>query len=160
MASDTKTSACGIEIVSSRIFNAPRERVFEAFSDPDHLVHWWGPRGFTNTFTQFDLRPGGAWQFTMHGPNNIDYTNEKHFVEVVTPERIVFNHLGPLHQFKMTMLYAKQNDKTELTWKMVFDSPEEAENLRKFIAEANEQNFDRLEAYLAKTENTITMKED
>lgn len=160
MASDTKTSTCGIEIVSSRIFNAPRERLFEAFSDPDHLVHWWGPRGFTNTFTQFDLRPGGTWRFTMHGPNTIDYQNEKHFLEVVVPERIVFKHLGPLHQFTMTMLYVERGDKTELTWKMVFDSPEEAENLKKFIVEANEQNFDRLEAYLAKNENTITMKDD
>jgi uncharacterized protein YndB with AHSA1/START domain len=45
------------EIVSSRFFAAPRELVFEAFSNPGHLVHWWGPEGFTNTFHEFDMRP-------------------------------------------------------------------------------------------------------
>ncbi len=56
------------EIVSTRLVGAARELVFKAFTDPDHLAHWWGPNGFTNTFHEFDLRPGGTWRFVMHGP--------------------------------------------------------------------------------------------
>jgi uncharacterized protein YndB with AHSA1/START domain len=53
------------EIVTSRVLNARRELVFSAFSDRQRLARWWGPRGFTNTFHEFDLRPGGAWRFVM-----------------------------------------------------------------------------------------------
>ncbi len=84
------------EIVSTRILDAPRERVFKAFADPDHLMHWWGPKGFSNTFHEFDFRPGGTWRFVMHGPDGIDYQNKSVFVEIVMPERIVFAHVsGP-----------------------------------------------------------------
>ncbi len=55
-------------ITSSRIVNAPRELVFMAWTDPQHLQNWWGPKGFTNTFHEFDLAPGGRWKYTMHGP--------------------------------------------------------------------------------------------
>jgi uncharacterized protein YndB with AHSA1/START domain len=137
------------EIVSTRVFAAPRELVFDAFSNPDHLVHWWGPKGFTNTFSEFALRPGGAWRFVMHGPDGVDYQNAKDFVEVVKPERIVFRHLRPMHQFHMTMTFAERSGKTELTWRMLFESAAETTKLKSFITEANEQNFDRLEAYLA-----------
>ena len=60
------------EIVSIRVFDFPRELVFNAWTDPEHLVHWWGPKGFTNTFHEFDLRPGGIWRFVMHGPDGRD----------------------------------------------------------------------------------------
>ena len=67
------------EIVSTRTFAAPRERVFEAFSDPTQLARWWGPKGFTNTIHEFDLRPGGMWRLVMHAPNGADYANESRF---------------------------------------------------------------------------------
>jgi uncharacterized protein YndB with AHSA1/START domain len=137
------------EIVSTRVFDSPRELVFEAFSNPDHLVHWWGPKDFTNTFSEFDLRPGGAWRFVMHGPDGVDYQIAKDFVEVVKPERIVFEHLRPMHRFRMTMTFAERSGKTELTWRMLFESAAETTKLKSFITEANEQNFDRLETYLA-----------
>jgi uncharacterized protein YndB with AHSA1/START domain len=142
--------SASFEIVSTRVFAAPRELVFEAFSNPDHLVHWWGPKGFTNTFSEFDLRPGGAWRFVMHGPDGVDYQNVKDFVEVVKPGRIVFQHLRPMHRFQMTMTFAEHSGKTELTWRMLFESAAETTKLKSFITEANEQNFDRLEAYMAK----------
>jgi len=145
----TEDSA-NLEIVSTRMFAAPRELVFEAFSNPDHLAHWWGPKGFTSTFSEFDLRPGGAWRFVMHGPDGVDYQNAKDFVEVVKPERIVFQHLRPMHRFQMTMTFAERSRTTELTWRMRFESAAENTKLKEFISEANEQNFDRLEAHLAK----------
>src|SRR5688500_3516125 len=81
----------------ARWIDAPRERVFKAFSDPAHLARWWGPNGFTSTFHEFDLRPGGAWRFVMHGPDGANYPNESVFVEVVEPERIVFEHMSQHH---------------------------------------------------------------
>src|SRR4051794_31064000 len=87
------------EIVSTRTFAAPRQRVFEAFADPQQLARWWGPKGFTNTIQELDLRPGGVWRLTMHGPNGANYANESRFTEVVRPERIVFQHLEPVHRF-------------------------------------------------------------
>ena len=131
------------------MFAAPRELVFEAFSNPDHLVHWWGPKGFTNTFREFDLRPGGAWRFVMHGPDGVEYDIAKDFIEVVKPERIVLQHRDPMHGFRMTMTFAEHSGKTELTWSMRFDSGAEAVKVKGFITEANEENFDRLQAYLA-----------
>ena len=86
-------STDNLEVVSTRAFAAPRERVFEAFYDPHQLVFWWGPKGFTNTFEEFDLRPGGQWRFTMHAPTGAEYHNLSEFVEIARPERIVFREL-------------------------------------------------------------------
>ena len=135
-------------IVSTRVLDAPRELVFRAFSDPDHLVHWWGPKGFKNTFHEFDLRPGGFWRFTMHGPAGSDYENKSVFLEIVRPERIVFRHLKPVHEFQMTVLFAEQDGKTHLTWRMLFESAAERDKVEAFVIPANEQNLDRLEAHL------------
>jgi uncharacterized protein YndB with AHSA1/START domain len=136
-------------IVSARVLDAPRELVFRAFSDPDHLVHWWGPQGFKNTFHEFDLRPGGFWRFTMHGPDGSDYENESVFLGIVSPERIVFRHLEPVHGFQMTVLFAEQDGKTHLTWLMLFESAAERDKVEAFVVPANEQNLDRLEAHLS-----------
>ena len=139
------------EIVSTRVFDAARERVFRAFSDPEVLARWWGPNGFTNTFHEFDLRPGGAWRFVMHGPDGIDYQSATDFVEVVPPERIVFQHLEPMHRFQMTMTFVAELGGTRLTWRMLFESTEDLDKVKWFVVEANEQNFDRLQAELAAT---------
>jgi uncharacterized protein YndB with AHSA1/START domain len=62
-------------IVTTRVFDAPRELVFEAWTNPKHLVQWWGPHGFTTTIRAIDARPGGVWRFVMHGPDGVDYEN-------------------------------------------------------------------------------------
>ena len=144
-------AADATEIVSSRRFDAERARVYGAFADPEQLARWWGPRGFRNTIHEFDLRSGGRWRFTMHGPDGKNYDNGKDFIEVVAPERIVFQHLGPMHRFVMTMTFVEIGARTELTWRMRFESEREAEPVRKFIEGANEENFDRLAAHLAGT---------
>lgn len=149
VTTDTAEALPDREIVSTRVLDAPRELVFRAFSDPDLLARWWGPEGFTNNFQEFDLRPGGAWRFVMRGPDGAEYPMEKVFVEVATPERIVLRHLQPMHRFEMTMTFADEVGRTRLTWRMRFDSAEEVERIRDVLAEANEQNFDRLEAQLA-----------
>lgn len=137
-----------LELVSSRAFAASRERLFEAFRDPDQLVHWWGPEGFTNTFQEFELRPGGAWRFVMHGTDGVDYAIARQFVEIVSPERIVFDHLRPMHRFRMTMTFEEAAGSTVLTWRMHFESTEELAGIEAMLQIANQQNFDRLEAHL------------
>lgn len=152
MATDSDSSSpnpADREIVSRRVFAAAREAVFSAFSEPQQLAQWWGPEDFTNTIQEFDLRPGGRWRMIMHGPNGTEFHNEKVFVEVVPNERVVFDHLQPMHHFRMTLLLLDREGHTELTWKMLFDTAAEVSRLRKFIALANEQNFDRLAAHLA-----------
>lgn len=142
-----------MEITNTRVFVAPRERLFAMFSNPGELAEWWGPSGFTNTFHEFDFRPGGKWRFTMHGPDLQNYENEKTFVEIVEPERVVFDHFEPMHGFRMTMQYEPLGNGryTRLTWRMNFADSSESKKLRDFITVANEQNFDRLEARLQNT---------
>ncbi len=136
------------EIVTTRVFDAPREVVFQAWTNPDRLAQWWGPKDFTNTFQEFDMKPGGTWRFVMHGPDGVDYKNESVFVEVVRPERIVFQHVsGP--RFQLTASFAEQAGKTRLTWRMLFESAAECDRVKTFAVEANEQNLDRLVAQLA-----------
>jgi uncharacterized protein YndB with AHSA1/START domain len=136
------------EIVSSRVFNTSPETLFTAFSDPVKLAEWWGPKGFTNTVQEMDFSVGGKCRITLHAPNGADFYNEKVFVEIVKPEKIVFQHLQPMHHFKMTMLFSKTEDKTKLIWQMFFDSADECSKVRDLIIEANEQNYDRLENFL------------
>ena len=133
------------EFLHSRRIDAPRERVFRAFSDPAHLTRWWGPQGFTSTFHEFDLRPGGFWRFVLHGPDGTDYPNECVFVEAVAPERVVFEHLSG-HHFVMTITFEAQGDQTVVGWRQVFDTAEERARIAPFVTAANEQNLDRLEA--------------
>jgi uncharacterized protein YndB with AHSA1/START domain len=97
---NSQASPSDREIVTARLIDAPRERVFEAFADPDRLTRWWGPKA-SPTFREFDLRPGGYWRFVLHGPNGADYQNESVFVEIVKPERIVLDHVSL--QFQMTL---------------------------------------------------------
>src|SRR5262249_1907827 len=120
------------EIVTTRLLDAPRERVFEAFRDPARLARWWGPKGFTNTFKEFDLRPGGVWRFVMHGPNGADYANHSVFVDVVKPERVVFDHVSK-PQFQMTIALGDAGPgKTTITWRMRFETAAECNKIRGF----------------------------
>jgi uncharacterized protein YndB with AHSA1/START domain len=136
------------ELFTSRVLDAPRERVFRAFSDPAQLVRWWGPKGFTNTFHEFDLRPGGTWRFVMHGPDGVNFPNESVFVEVVPPERVVFNHVsGP--RFEMTITFEEHDGKTRVGWRQSFLTVDDYQRVARFAVPANEQNLDRLAMHVA-----------
>jgi uncharacterized protein YndB with AHSA1/START domain len=131
------------ELVSSVLLDASPEQVYEAYADGEKLARWWGPDGFTNTFHQFEFRPGGRWRFDMHGPNGVSYPNESLFVELVRPERIVLDHVvAPL--FRMTITLTARGKQTELVWRMRFETAEVYRGLRALITRANEENFDRL----------------
>ncbi len=117
-------------IIGTRVFRAPRDLVFAAFTDPKHLAQWWGPDGFTITTHSFDFRPGGVWRFVMHGPDGRDYQNRVTYDEIVPPERIVYHHGGgedvePV-QFNTTVTFEDLgNGQTRLTWHGTFPSAQE-----------------------------------
>jgi uncharacterized protein YndB with AHSA1/START domain len=123
-------------IVGSRVFDAPRDLVFAAFSDPKHLAQWWGPNGFSLTTHAFDFRPGGVWRFVMHGPDGRDYQNRVTYDEIVAPERIVYTHGGaddvePV-QFSTTVTFENAgNGQTRLTWHGRFPSAAERDRVVK-----------------------------
>ena len=84
-----------LEITTTRIFNAPPEAVWRAWTDPAQITHWWGPIGFSTTIHKMDFRPGGEWNLTMHGPDGTDYENRKIFKEIFYPTRLVMLPSGP-----------------------------------------------------------------
>ena len=131
------------EIVSSRTFPMSRDRLFRAFGDPTRLARWWGPKGFTNTLHEFDLRPGGHWRFVMRAPDGTAFANHSKFLEVVPPSRIVFQHISDPH-FRMTMTFDELRGGTKLTWRMRFESMKLRDKFRAICVPGNEQNFDRL----------------
>ncbi|NMF99604.1 SRPBCC family protein [Aromatoleum toluolicum] len=141
----TTESTADRAFVHSRLIDAPRERVFRAFSDPAHLARWWGPKGFSNTFEEFDFRSGGRWRFIMHGPDGRNYPNESVFIDVVAPERIVVEHVVG-HHFELTITLTAQGERTLVGWRQVFDTAAEKQRIANFVTEANEQNLDRLAA--------------
>lgn len=138
------------EIAATRVIGAPRERVFEMWTDPGLVTRWWGPRGFTSTLDEMDVRPGGAWRFVMHGPDGVDYNNRSVYVEVVRPERLVYDHVsGP--QFRMAATFAEHGGETTLSVRMLFESAAQRDKVaREFGAVAGlHQTLDRLEEALA-----------
>ena len=138
------TSADARECVHARLINAPRERLFRAFAQAEHLAKWWGPDGFSSTFSTFDLRVGGHWRFVMHGPDGTDYPNEIVFRELVAPERVVLEHLGSVHHFFLTITFTEQAGQTMVGWRQVFDTAQHRESVAQFVGPANEQNLSRL----------------
>jgi uncharacterized protein YndB with AHSA1/START domain len=144
----TTTPEC--EIISSRIFSFPRELVFRAWSEPDHLKNWWGPAGFTNTFIEFDFRVGGKWSFIMHGPDKGNYANECEFIKIEKPTLIAWKrHSKPLFQVVATFDDLIQ-DKTKVVFKMLFETADECNKIKKFVVDKNEENFDKLETELTR----------
>ncbi len=146
-----KTETAGREISATRLLDAPRDLVWKTFTEPVHIAQWWGPDGFTNTIHHMDVRTGGAWNFIMHGPDGRDYENKIIYVEVVRPERLVWDHLsGP--PFRVTVNFKEEGSKTRLGYTMVFPSAEVRDKTVKSYnaVEGLNQTLGRLAAYLEK----------
>lgn len=115
-------SAMERELTLTRIFDAPRELVFQAWTDPEHLAKWWGPHGFTNPVCEVDLRPGGKILIHMRGPDGVTYPMTGAFREIVAPERLVFLSAAidqegtPVLESLTTVTFAEHgNRQTKLT---------------------------------------------
>lgn len=128
----------------SRYFAVKKSVLFDAFADPESLIHWWGPNGFTCTFDTFDFREGGEWIFTMHAPDGTNFANHNVFDEIVENARIVMRHVGA-PKFTMTMLFDDEGEGTRLTWIHEFESEHVLNSISKLAEQGREENFDRLE---------------
>src|SRR6201995_5832792 len=118
------------EIRLIRLYDAPVEAVWDAWTDPEQVAKWWGPRGFTLTTHSKDLRPGGHWNYTMHGPDGVDYPNKTVYFEVEKNAKLVYDHGGsddrpPL--FRVTVLFSPVEGKTKMEMCMTLPTPEAAE---------------------------------
>ena len=142
------------EIVIARVFDAPRELVFDAWTNPDHIVRWFGPKGFTLTTKEIDIRAGGRWRFVFHGPDGTNYDNRMVFLEVKRPERLVFDHGSDRDddpgRFRTTITFDGQsNGKTVVTLRQLHPTKELRDQKVGFGAvELGFQTLDKLAAYL------------
>ncbi|MGA7720993.1 MAG: SRPBCC family protein [Ignavibacteriaceae bacterium] len=150
------TSTPDREIVETRIFDAPRKLVFKVWTEAEHIAKWWGPDGFTNTIHIMDVRPGGIWNLTMHGPDGTGYINKMIYTKIINQELIVYKHDATLEneagEFETTVIFEEQGNKTKLTMRMVFNSKAERDLVvEKYGAvEGLSQNLRRLNEYLSK----------
>ena len=127
--SNTMTTSTERELVITRVFTAPRRLVFKAWTEPERIKEWWGPRGFTTLSCEMDRRPGGAWRVRSRSPEGKDYVSQGMFRELVEPERLVFTYAWvdaegkPGHETLVTVTFAEQSGKTVLTFHQgVFES--------------------------------------
>jgi len=142
------------EMVVTRLLDAPRETVWKLWTDPAHIAEWWGPRDFTTTIHEMDVRPGGAWRHTMHGPDGADYPNSAVFLEVREPEGIAFLHGDPGEpdHFLTTVDFAAEGGKTGVTIRALFPSTADRERaIREYgAADGLEENMDKLAEYVVR----------
>jgi len=114
-------SAAELELVITRILDAPRELVFKAWTEPDRVIRWWGPRGFTTAHYELDFRPDGAYRVCMRSPEGTEHWQRGVCREVVEPERLVFTFAWedsegtPGHETVVTVTLAEFGAKTKLT---------------------------------------------
>jgi uncharacterized protein YndB with AHSA1/START domain len=162
-ASDAKTG----DLVITRVFDAPRDLVFKAWTDPAHLARWWGPERFTNPRCELDLRPGGAIRIDMRSPDGTVYPMAGTFEEIVAPERLVFrsaalNEKGEaLFEVLTTVTFAQEADKTKLTMRAhVTKTTAEAEQHLLGMEAGWTQSLQRLENYVAGKKLTLTLPSD
>lgn len=144
------------ELYISRIYDAPVKLVWEAWTDSNKVAKWWGPRGFTITTHSKDLRAGGHWAYTMHGPDGVNYENKTLYHEVEKYSKLVYDHGGnddrpPL--FRVTVTFKEVKNKTHMEMTMALATPEAAREIAKFIKQASgNSTWDRLAEYLGSEE--------
>jgi len=140
------------EIEVTRVFDAPRDLVWKAYTDPAAIPQWWGPRGHTTTVDKMDVRPGGAWRYVSRDANGNEYAFRGEYREVVPPERLVatfeFEPM-PGHVSVETLTLVEREGKTTLTNRSVFDSVEDRDGMMQSGMEAGlRETYDRLAEYL------------
>lgn len=132
MSASNASRAAGLaerELVITRVFDAPRRLVFEAWADPDQLARWWGPRGFTTIFSEADVRPGGAWRRRIRSPEGTEHCSRGIYREIAAPARLVFTYAWedaggkPGHETVVTVTFEDLGERTRLTLRQaVFES--------------------------------------
>jgi uncharacterized protein YndB with AHSA1/START domain len=140
------------EIKQERMFDAPRELVFRAYTDPEMLAQWWGPNGYTTRVDQLELRPGGKWRFVQHDPDGNEFAFRGEYREVLPPERLVgtFEFEGmPGHIAVEAMTLQEIDGGTKLTALMSFDTQEERDGMiESGMEQGASESLDRFEDLL------------
>jgi uncharacterized protein YndB with AHSA1/START domain len=144
------------EVIVSRSFDAPRELVFKAFTDPKLIVQWWGPRYLTTTIDRMEVKEGGRWRFVQRDPSGEVSAFHGVYHAVIAPERLVqtFEYEGmPGHVLLETITFEEQNGKTRVTSQSVYQSVEDRDGMVASGMEQGEsESAERLAELLAKTE--------
>ncbi len=140
------------EIVVTRLFDAPRELVFAAFTEQEHVTNWWGPGG--TTIHEYDSRPGGLWRYTMPGPAGDQYAFKVTFVEIDRPARLVYDYgtdgADDSEPVRTSVTLAEENGKTRVTLQLAFATAAAREEATQYGAAAGAQQALRsLADYLA-----------
>jgi len=147
------------EIVIHRVIGAPPDAVFAAFTEVRHLSRWWGPDGFTTTTRAFTFRVGGAWEFTMHGPDGTDYPEWISWTEITPPQRIAMlhgEHPGDPDAFASVLTFTPDGAATRLEMRTVFPTRERRDEAveRYHAIEGGRQTLANLAAYVTGTPGT------
>src|SRR5580704_3707449 len=124
------------ELRITRLYDAPIQAVWDAWTDTEQVAQWWGPRGFTITTHSKDLKPGGHWKYTMHGPDGTDYPNTTHYFEVEKNSKLVYDHGGSDDRppmFRVVVLFSEVKGGTKMEMTMALPTPEAVEETRKII---------------------------
>ena len=135
-----------------RVFDAPVKLVWEVWTEDKHIVNWWGPRGFTLTTKSKNVRPGGKWIYTMHGPDGTDYPNITTYYEVIEHSKLVYDHGANEEQealFRVTVTFEESGNQTVMDMTMTMKSAEAARQIQQHIKDAGgNATWDRLGEYL------------
>ena len=146
------------EIHLIRVYDFPVQVVWDAWTDLEQVAQWWGPRGFTITTHSKELRPGGIWHYTMHGPDGVDYQNKTVYYEVNECSKLVYDHGGyddrpPL--FRVTVLFSESKGKTTMEMTFACPTAEQAATMRKLIKEVGgNATWDRLAEHMDETQRS------
>ena len=140
------------QITHTRVLDAPRDLVWEVWTDPEHIKEWWGPMGFTVTNDSMEVKSGGSWKFMMHGMGK-DFPNVIKYKEVKKPSLLTYHHGGEKddkYSFDVTVTFEALGNKTLLTMRSIFQSAEILDQLNKAVNafEGGKQTLNRLEEYL------------
>lgn len=147
------------EIVISRVISAPRELVFEAFTEVRHLAQWWGPDGYTTSTRAFEFRVGGEWDFVMHGPDGVEYQEWISWTEITAPERIALRHgesRDDPNAFESVLTFASDGAATRIEMRTLFPTKElRDEAVEKYHAiEGGQQTLGNLAVYVTQLQQT------
>jgi uncharacterized protein YndB with AHSA1/START domain len=140
------------EIKQERMFDAPRELIFRAYTDPDILPQWWGPHGYTTRVDKLELQAGGKWRFVQHDAEGNEFAFRGEYREVLPPERLVgtFEFEGmPGHIAVESMTLEEVDGGTKLIAVMRFDTKEDRDGmLESGMEQGAAESLDRCEALL------------
>ncbi|MDQ0271403.1 SRPBCC family protein [Cytobacillus purgationiresistens] len=155
---ETLSRVEGRDLIIERVFNAPRELVFKAFSDSTHLANWWGPKGWTTTNYRMELFPEGVWHYCMRSTDGHESWGKSTYKEIVEPERIVYidafsdkdeNTIANMPEMMITLSFKEYDGKTNLICRTQFESEDELNKIMEMgVVAGLTESWDCLEIHL------------